>query len=84
MAKRLTQPSTPAQRLIARAQAEQTIKTTKTNLLATLEDLTNDMRKLESDRRSYVIQAREKGASWSEIGARLGVSRQAAQMRYGR
>jgi hypothetical protein len=31
----------------------------------------------------YVRRAKERGASWAEIGAVLGVSRQAAQRRFG-
>lgn len=32
----------------------------------------------------YVHEARRLGASWAELGAILGISRQAAQQRFGR
>lgn len=32
----------------------------------------------------YVAEARQAGASWAAIGAQLGISRQAAQQRYGK
>ncbi len=38
---------------------------------------------VESATRTAVAQAREKGASWADVGALLGVSKQAAQQRYG-
>jgi hypothetical protein len=31
----------------------------------------------------FVLQARRSGASWSEIGAHMGISKQAAQKRFG-
>lgn len=33
---------------------------------------------------SYVSAAREDGASWTEIGKVIGISRQAAQQRFGK
>ncbi len=38
---------------------------------------------VESATRTAVQQARETGASWSEVGAALGVSKQAAHARFG-
>ena len=39
---------------------------------------------LESELREAVLAARRADRSWSEIGAMLGVSKQAAQRKYGR
>ncbi len=38
---------------------------------------------VESATRTAVAQARETGASWADVGELLGVSKQAAQQRYG-
>ncbi len=56
-------------------------------LLGPLRDLAADavvLRDVERRMRSTVQQLRTGGASWAVIGDALGISRQAAQQRYGR
>lgn len=55
-----------------------------TGVLRQLADLAEQRTTLESDLRDAVIVARRANRSWSEIGAMLGVSKQAAQRKYGR
>ena len=38
---------------------------------------------VDASRRALVLQAREEGSSWDTIGDALGITRQAAQQRYG-
>lgn len=52
--------------------------------LAYLDQDARAVRQLEARIRSNVQNARAQGASWADIGRALGVTRQAAQMRYGR
>ncbi len=40
-------------------------------------------RDLEDRARELVVQARADGASWAQVGAALGMSKQAAHERYG-
>ncbi len=51
--------------------------------LARLASLTDDADDVADDITATVEAARDSGASWAAIGARLRVSRQAAQQRYG-
>jgi hypothetical protein len=56
-------------------------------MLGPLQDLTADAaaaRTLEQRMRSTVQQLRTGGASWAVIGAAVGITKQAAQQRYGR
>ncbi len=46
--------------------------------------LVTGMLNLTDDLAAAVTDAREAGATWTAIAAELGVSRQAAQQRYGR
>ena len=48
-----------------------------------IEDLTNYTALVEDYRARAVWSAREKGETWETIGRCLGVSKQAAQQRYG-
>ena len=54
-----------------------------TDVLRHLARLADQRTSLESDLREAVIAARRSDRSWSEIGAMLGVSKQAAQRKYG-
>lgn len=75
---------TPAQRLIARANAGRMIKPTKPNLLATLVELGQEHERLLLEMDVYVAKARHAGATWEEVGRSLGMSKQAAQKRWAR
>jgi len=55
-----------------------------TNVLRHLGELAEQRAILESELREAVLAARRSDRSWSEIGAMLGVSKQAAQRKYGR
>ncbi len=55
-----------------------------TAVLRHLAELAEQRATLESDLRDAVRAARLLGRSWSEVGAMLGVSKQAAQRKYGR
>ncbi len=46
--------------------------------------LTAEMRSLEGQRAATVLQARHAGATWTQIGDMLGMSKQAAWERYTR
>ena len=46
--------------------------------LAALRTLRNRERALSESKRDLILQARSQGCSWAEVGAALGVSRQAA------
>ncbi len=57
-----------------------------TGALATLDQLaafTATAREIEDGTRARVWQARQDGATWQQIGDAIGVSKQAAQQRYG-
>lgn len=41
------------------------------------------LERVESDLRAAVCRARDEGATWQELGDALGISRQAAQQRFG-
>lgn len=55
----------------------------KNTALETLTDLHKQARRLELDTTNAVMDARKNGASWTEIGESLGVSKQAAAKKYG-
>ncbi len=55
-----------------------------TTVLRHLAELAAQRATLESDLCQAVVAARQSEKSWSEIGAMLGVSKQAAQRKYGR
>lgn len=55
-----------------------------TDVLRHLAQLADQRTRLESDLREAVIAARRSDRSWAEIGAMLGMSKQAAQRKYGR
>lgn len=57
---------------------------TDTTVLRHLGELAEQRARLESDLRAAVLAARRADRSWFEIGAMLGVSKQAAQRKYGR
>jgi hypothetical protein len=71
-----------SEKLISLANAQRTIAPTKANLLATVEDTNNEIKMLGRLQWQYVARCREEGATWAEIGARLGTNAKAAQMRY--
>lgn len=54
-----------------------------TSVLRHLAELTEQRATLESELTRAVLEARRSDRSWSEIGAMLGVSKQAAQRKYG-
>jgi len=54
-----------------------------TDVLRHLAQLADQRTSLESELRDAVIAARRADRTWSEIGAMLGVSKQAAQRKYG-
>ncbi|ONI62644.1 hypothetical protein CSIV_14310 [Microbacterium sp. CSI-V] len=56
----------------------------KTAYLDSLQSAALRLEDLEADIRSFATIARENGASWTDVGDALGVSRQAAQQRFGR
>jgi DNA-directed RNA polymerase specialized sigma24 family protein len=55
-----------------------------TTVLRHLGELAEQRATIESELREAVLAARRSDRSWSEIGAMLGVSKQAAQRKYGR
>ena len=52
--------------------------------LARIEERAEDLRAAEAPLAEAVAEARDQGATWAEVGRVLGVSRQAAQQRFGR
>lgn len=52
--------------------------------LERLEGIRRTLETAESAQRTAVAIARQEGASWAAIAAALGISKQAAQQRYGR
>jgi hypothetical protein len=56
---------------------------TYSDRLMLIEDLRNCRAIIEEATHRAVYAAREDGASWSEVAACLGVTKQAAQQRYG-
>lgn len=57
--------------------------TVDTSAMRRLAELAERRETLESELTRAVIVARHSNCSWSEIGAMLGVSKQAAQRKYG-
>ncbi|MGC1511833.1 MAG: hypothetical protein WA797_02820 [Acidimicrobiales bacterium] len=55
-----------------------------TTALRLLAELAEQRTTLESELTRAVLEARRANRSWSEIGSMLGVSKQAAQRKYGR
>jgi DNA-directed RNA polymerase specialized sigma24 family protein len=55
-----------------------------TSVLRHLGELAEQRATLDGELREAVLAARRSDRSWSEIGAMLGVSKQAAQRKYGR
>lgn len=55
-----------------------------TRALRHLAELAEQRETLESELTRAVLEARRSDRSWSEIGSMLGVSKQAAQRKYGR
>jgi hypothetical protein len=55
----------------------------KTEALKKLRGIRDINAQLDKQAARAVAQAREAGATWTEVGQSLGVSRQAAQQRYG-
>jgi hypothetical protein len=58
--------------------------TVDTAVLRHLAELAEQRASLEGELIEAVLKARRSNRSWSEIGAMLGVSKQAAQRKYGR
>lgn len=56
---------------------------TDEDLLASLGPAANCVRSLDGSVRDQVEVLRERGVSWARIGEQLGVTRQAAQQRFG-
>lgn len=52
-------------------------------LVALIRDIEHERRSLDLETRAVVLAMRMAGFPWSQIGAALGVSKQAAQQRYG-
>lgn len=52
--------------------------------LARVEERAEGLRAAEGALAEAVAEARDDGATWAEVGRVLGVSRQAAQQRFGR
>lgn len=52
-------------------------------VLSDLERLVDELRGLEGQVEGAIHTARRHGASWSQVGRVLGVSKQAAQQRWG-
>lgn len=48
-----------------------------------VKDAARHLGRAESDLRTSVARARERGATWQQIGDALGISRQAAHERFG-
>lgn len=59
-------------------------ETAKRGVLGELEHYRTDTDALEAGLRTSVARARDVGATWDEIGAALGISKQLAAYRYGR
>lgn len=51
--------------------------------LARLSQLEEMRHYIEATERAYVIKARAEGLSWSDIGGQFGMSKQAAQKKFG-
>ena len=60
------------------------LRVVDTTVLRHLAELAEQRATVESELRQAVAAARQSERSWSEIGAMLGVSKQAAQRKYGR
>lgn len=58
------------------------LKTADTQALRTIAQLVDQRKELDERITEAVISARRSQRSWSEIGAMLGVSKQAAQRKY--
>ncbi len=48
-----------------------------------VKDAARHLERAESDLRASVARARERGATWQQVGDALGISRQAAHERFG-
>jgi hypothetical protein len=59
-------------------------ETDKGELLAALGQVSGQIQGLDIDRDEKIIAARAAGASWTEIGEALGISKQSAWERYRR
>lgn len=64
--------------------ASEDLEVADTSVLQTLAGLADQRAALEAEVASAVRRARAEHRTWSEIGAMLGVSKQAAQRKYGR
>lgn len=53
------------------------------NAVSTLEDMADELRRLEADIRSHVEASRLVGTTWEQIGRALGMTKQGAQQRFG-
>ena len=59
------------------------LRETETGSLRTIAELAEQRNEVDNDLAAAVSAARNAGRSWSEIAAMLGVSKQAAQQKYG-
>lgn len=58
------------------------LKTADTEALRTIAELAEQRREVEEELEEAILYARNANRTWSEIGAMLGVSKQAAQRKY--
>ena len=59
------------------------LRSVDTDVLRQIVELVDQRRHVEQELDAAVLAARQAHRSWSEIGAMLGVSKQAAQRKYG-
>lgn len=68
----------------AAAAAQHEVRWSKVEILAVISHMKGELDHLEQRLHESVERARDEGASWTEVGRALGVSKQAALQRFGR